>query len=378
MNWFIKSLKQYTDFNSRARRKEYWMFILFANLIGAVLLLIEIMTGAFSYDVLMGPLSALFSLVIFVPYLAVTVRRLHDIGKSGWMMLIVLIPIVGAIWFFILTIRDSESGENKYGENPKNIPYFEKEESDLFYNVIMSFLTALFISFGIYAIVDITGIVSSLESAEQIKNILLLLSFIISFVFFLSTSNKENKNKEVKFDLYYTNGNLKVSGLFINENRVGQWEFYYENGQLKESGELLNNKPIGKWNSYTKTGKIKQAYIPNENLYTQYKSEFIVGDILILKDIPELLRVVQRWDEILEASNEKPVPWCPTFDILIPLVYIPFTVVSMMYYHGGVPLYVIKFEWDGDVREFRLFEPLLEMLNFDEFPNLNSNEKKTK
>lgn len=199
MNWFIKSLKQYADFKGRARRKEYWMFILFSIIIGIILTLIEMMTGTFNYFVNMGPLSALFSLVILVPNLAVTVRRLHDIGKSGWMMLIVLIPIIGAIWFFILMIRDSEPGHNKYGENPKDIQYFEKTkiQDDHFYNFIMSLLTALFIAFGIYAILDITGIFDNLESAEQIKNVALVLSLIISFVFFLSTSNKDNKNKDI-------------------------------------------------------------------------------------------------------------------------------------------------------------------------------------
>ena len=54
-----------------------------------------------------------------MPSLAVAVRRLHDIGKSGWMLLIGLIPLVGAIWLLILLLRDSEAGENKYGPNPK-------------------------------------------------------------------------------------------------------------------------------------------------------------------------------------------------------------------------------------------------------------------
>ena len=199
MNWFIKSLKQYADFKGRARRKEYWMFILFSIIIGVILTLIEIMTGTFNYFVNMGPLSALFSFVIFIPNLAVTVRRLHDIGKSGWMILILLIPIIGAIWFFILMIKDSEPGSNIYGENPKDIQYSErtKIQDDNLYNFIMSFLTALFISFGIYAVVDLIGVFNHLESVEQIKNLLLFFSFIILFVFFIGISNKESKNKEV-------------------------------------------------------------------------------------------------------------------------------------------------------------------------------------
>lgn len=196
MKWFIKSLKQYADFKGRARRKEYWMFILFGVIIGVVLTLIEIMTGTFNYFVNFGPLSALFSLVIFIPNLAVSVRRLHDIGKSGWMILIILIPIIGAIWLFILMIRDSEPGQNKYGENPKNIDRFENQiiQEDPFNNFLTSFLVALFVAFGIYAVIDVTGIFAKLESSEQLKNGLLAFSFIISFVFFLSLSPKDIEN----------------------------------------------------------------------------------------------------------------------------------------------------------------------------------------
>jgi uncharacterized membrane protein YhaH (DUF805 family) len=204
-------LKQYADFKGRARRKEYWLFLLFANLIGFLLLIIEMMTETFNYALHFGPLSLLFALLIFVPYIAVTVRRLHDVGKSGWMMLIVLIPIAGLIWFFILMIRDSEPGQNKYGENPKNIPYYEKEKSDLLYNFIMSILIGLFIAFGIYAIVDITGILSSLESEEQLKYALLILSFLISFTFILSTSNfDKQKNKDKSNVSLHTSTNQEM------------------------------------------------------------------------------------------------------------------------------------------------------------------------
>lgn len=222
MKWFIKALKQYADFKGRSRRTEYWMFSLFTLIIGVILTLIEIMTGTFNYFVNMGPLSALFGLVIFLPSISVNIRRLHDVGKSGWLILLpsillfgtilvfglidewidlfLLVPFAGSIWYFILMIRDSQPGANEYGENPKNVPYVEKEQSDLFYvlvmsfltALVMSFLTALFIAFGIYALIDITGIISSLESAEQIKNILLVVTFIIAFGAFLSFSYNDN------------------------------------------------------------------------------------------------------------------------------------------------------------------------------------------
>lgn len=66
-----------------------------------------------------GPIYGLFVLAMLLPALGVTARRLHDIGKSGWMILIGIIPIIGAIWLLILTVKDGTPGENQYGLNPK-------------------------------------------------------------------------------------------------------------------------------------------------------------------------------------------------------------------------------------------------------------------
>jgi len=68
-----------------------------------------------------GPLYGVYVLVLFIPGLAVAVRRLHDIGKSGWMILIALIPVIGAIWILVLMLTDSKLGKNQYGENPKEV-----------------------------------------------------------------------------------------------------------------------------------------------------------------------------------------------------------------------------------------------------------------
>ena len=68
-----------------------------------------------------GPLYGLYALAMLIPGLAVAVRRLHDVGKSGWMILIALIPLIGAIWLLVLMVTDSNAGENQYGQNPKEI-----------------------------------------------------------------------------------------------------------------------------------------------------------------------------------------------------------------------------------------------------------------
>lgn len=110
--WYLKVLKQYTDFSGRARRKEYWMFVL-ANF------LISLMLGVIDYFIGYTVLEGLYSLAVFIPGLAVCVRRLHDIGKSGWWFLIALIPIVGGIWLLVLLCQDSQYDANQWGENPK-------------------------------------------------------------------------------------------------------------------------------------------------------------------------------------------------------------------------------------------------------------------
>ena len=123
MNWYLKVLNQYSDFNSRARRKEYWMFALLNFIISMLIVGVDNALGfSLNYTANVsgaGVFNLLYNLLILIPSLAVAVRRLHDVGKSGWMLLIGLIPLVGAIWLLILLLRDSEAGENKYGPNPK-------------------------------------------------------------------------------------------------------------------------------------------------------------------------------------------------------------------------------------------------------------------
>ncbi|GEB32028.1 DUF805 domain-containing protein [Brevibacillus parabrevis] len=112
MDWYLKVLKNYVGFSGRARRTEYWMFTLFSVIISLVLMLIEYLVG------LPQSLSSLYSLAVLLPSLGVSVRRLHDVGKSGWWLLLGLIPLIGAIILLVFFCQDSES-DNNYGPNPK-------------------------------------------------------------------------------------------------------------------------------------------------------------------------------------------------------------------------------------------------------------------
>ena len=121
MNWYLAVLKNYAGFSGRARRKEYWMFFLFNMIFAIVAMILDNVLGIAIEGVGYGPLYGLYALAVLIPGLAVSVRRLHDVGKSGWMLLIALIPLIGAIWLLVLMLTDSNPGENQYGSNPKEM-----------------------------------------------------------------------------------------------------------------------------------------------------------------------------------------------------------------------------------------------------------------
>lgn len=108
MNWYLKVLKQYADFSGRARRKEYWMYALFNLIIiyGVIILALVLKIKALMF------LANIYALATMIPSLAVGVRRMHDVGKSGWFLLV-------PIYSLILACTDSEAGTNKWGSNPK-------------------------------------------------------------------------------------------------------------------------------------------------------------------------------------------------------------------------------------------------------------------
>ena len=121
MNWYLKVLKQYADFRGRARRKEYWIFVLFNMIFIFVAMILDNVLGLTIGKLPYGVFYFLYALSVLIPGLAVAVRRLHDVGKSGWMILIALIPIIGAIWLLVLMVTDSNPEENQYGLNPKEV-----------------------------------------------------------------------------------------------------------------------------------------------------------------------------------------------------------------------------------------------------------------
>ena len=123
MNWYLKVVKEhYADFSGRARRKEFWMFMLINFIITFILSLFDNMLGL-TFGTLQenGILSTIYSVLVFIPILALYVRRLHDYGKSGWWLLLMFFILIGWIWLLIWFCMEGESRPNKWGENPKGI-----------------------------------------------------------------------------------------------------------------------------------------------------------------------------------------------------------------------------------------------------------------
>jgi uncharacterized membrane protein YhaH (DUF805 family) len=127
MDWMLMPLYRYADFSGRSRRKEYWMFVLFqwlvAAAVGLFVILLHVTTSTESLIMaVLKPvlvLGGLFALVCFIPGIALTVRRLHDTGRSGWNLLWGLLPLPGGFILLYFCVGDGDPGPNRFGEDPK-------------------------------------------------------------------------------------------------------------------------------------------------------------------------------------------------------------------------------------------------------------------
>jgi len=120
LDWAVLPLKRYTDFSGRSRRKEYWFFVLGVFIVAIVLSILEGIVGLSGMiGGAYGPLTALFFLGIIVPSIAVQVRRFHDQDKSGWWVLIGLVPIVGGLVVLVFMFLEGTKGPNRFGPDPK-------------------------------------------------------------------------------------------------------------------------------------------------------------------------------------------------------------------------------------------------------------------
>ena len=129
MNYYLETLKKYAEFSGRARRSEYCFFVMFN-----IIFLIEVAIfdnilgttfktyfGDAIINLPFGYLYVSFAIAVIIPGLALVVRRLHDVGKSGWFIFIALVPLVGGVWLLALCLTEGANGGNEYGADPKVI-----------------------------------------------------------------------------------------------------------------------------------------------------------------------------------------------------------------------------------------------------------------
>lgn len=119
MEWFIYALQRFRDFEGRSRRREFWYFALFHFILSIGAAFLDNLFGFTDLGTESGPIQVLFILIMLIPAIAVSVRRLHDIDKSGFWYLLIFVPIIGWIWLLIFFLQEGTYGPNKYGPDPK-------------------------------------------------------------------------------------------------------------------------------------------------------------------------------------------------------------------------------------------------------------------
>ncbi|MCL2098707.1 MAG: DUF805 domain-containing protein [Bacteroidales bacterium] len=190
MKWYLTVLSRYADFSGRARRKEFWFFVLFNFIFLFTALIIDnaaeitVRNGGF------GVFYLLYVISVFIPGMAVTVRRLHDTGKSGWLLLIALIPIVGAIWLLVLMMLAGQSGKNEYGQNPVEAGEYARDKR-------RSAAIALIIASVLWIVLElVTHIGMSIDAFHYSLSLAMLLNMVIPVALLIAGitlfNNREN------------------------------------------------------------------------------------------------------------------------------------------------------------------------------------------
>ncbi len=121
MSWFFAAVKKYAVFKGRARRKEFWYFTLFYIIFSLIAGIVDALAGTQVPTMGIGLISIIYALAMLLPSVSVSVRRLHDTGRSGWWWWINLLPFIGQIVLLVFVVLNSQPGDNRYGPNPKGV-----------------------------------------------------------------------------------------------------------------------------------------------------------------------------------------------------------------------------------------------------------------
>jgi uncharacterized membrane protein YhaH (DUF805 family) len=131
MNSYVQVFKRAFDFGGRSRRREFWLFVLVNLVVTAVLTALDTFLGLGGLSTLSGPgyaitylapglLGSIYNVVVLIPNIAVSIRRLHDTDRAGWWLFIALVPIVGAIVLIVFWAMEGTRGANRFGADPKS------------------------------------------------------------------------------------------------------------------------------------------------------------------------------------------------------------------------------------------------------------------
>jgi len=116
---YFTVLKKFAKFSGRSRMSEFWIFTLINFVFMIFALILDNLIGIFLKPIPFGACFIIYTLLVFLPVLALFVRRMHDVGKSGWFVLLSLIPLIGTVWLLAVCITEGTPGDNKYGPDPK-------------------------------------------------------------------------------------------------------------------------------------------------------------------------------------------------------------------------------------------------------------------
>lgn len=201
MNWYLNVMTKYADFNGRARRKEYWMFTLFNSIFAFAAIFLDNILDLSFRGTPYGPIYVIYVLAVFLPGLAVSIRRLHDIGKSGYMILLSFIPVVGTIWLLILMATESSPEDNEYGEIRKMITNEEKEvvksngDVILLVSVVWMFVNRIFWLF-------VSRLGSEFYSSSWFRSVSTIINIVWAFIpLALAFAVKDNTKRTILFVL---------------------------------------------------------------------------------------------------------------------------------------------------------------------------------
>lgn len=121
MRWYWKCWISAFDFSGRARRREFWFFVLYNTIVSVVFFVLAGVIGSVNLDLALV-LTITYIGAVFFPKLSVSVRRLHDLDLSGWWVLVSFVPIIGALGLLLWMVQDGTPGANSHGPDPKEPP----------------------------------------------------------------------------------------------------------------------------------------------------------------------------------------------------------------------------------------------------------------